>query len=67
MEVIFKTDWMEISKTAGSYKIQYNSGDMINSIKEIEVSEEDAVLAQKNDQEAYNVIIKYQNIEMGLI
>ena len=67
MEMLFKNDWLQINKENNSYKIIYNSGDHINSVKEIEVSGEDALLAQRSDSDAENVIIKYQNIEMGLM
>ena len=67
METLFKNDWLQINKENNSYRILYNSGDLINSVKEIEVSREDALLAQRSDSDAENVIVKYQNIEMGLI
>ncbi|MCL2083444.1 MAG: hypothetical protein FWH04_09480 [Oscillospiraceae bacterium] len=67
MEIIFENDWMQIKKTNGRYVIQYDSGAHFDNIKETEVSEEDAILAQKSEEEAEKVIIKYQNIEMGLI
>ena len=41
--------------------IKYNSGDLVDSIQEVKVSEADSHKAQKSDQDAYDVIIKYQN------
>ena len=67
METIFKNDWLEISKENDNYKILYNSGDHADSINEVEVTEEDAILAQQGDIDAEKIIIKYQNIKMGLI
>jgi len=67
MEILFKNDWLQIGKENDSYEISYNSGDHINSIQKIEVSKEDAMLAQQSDRDAENVIIKYQNINMGLV
>lgn len=63
MEMVYKNDWMQIIKKGEQYIIQYNSGDLINSIREIEVSKDDALKAQKSEQNAYEVILKYQNLE----
>ncbi len=63
MEIVYKNDWMQIIKKGEQYIIQYNSGDLINSIREIEVSKDDALKAQKSEQNAYEVILKYQNLE----
>ena len=63
MEIVYKNDWMQITKKGEQYIIQYNSGDLINSIREIKVSKADALEAQKNEQSAYEVILKYQNLE----
>ncbi len=63
MEIAYKNDWMQIIKKGEQYIIQYNSGDLINSIREIEVSKDDALKAQKSEQNAYEVILKYQNLE----
>jgi len=63
MEIVYKNDWMQIIKKGEQYIIQYNSGDLIISIREIEVSKDDALKAQKSEQNAYEVILKYQNLE----
>jgi len=63
MEMIFKNDWIKIIKNLDSYIIQYNSGDLTNSVKEVAVSRQDAEIAQESEQSAYEVILKYQNIE----
>ena len=63
MEIVYKNEWMQIIKKGEQYIIQYNSGDLINSIREIEVSKDDALKAQKSEQNAYEVILKYQNLE----
>ena len=63
MEIVYKNDWMQIIKKGEQYIIQYNSGDLINSIREIEVSKDDALKAQKSEQNAYEVILKYHNLE----
>ena len=63
MEMVYKNDWMQIIKKGEQYIIQYNSGDLINSIREIKVSKDDALKAQKSEQNAYEVILKYHNLE----
>ena len=63
MEMVYKNDWMQIIKKGEQNIIQYNSGDLINSIREIKVSKDDALKAQKSEQNAYEVILKYQNLE----
>ena len=63
MEIIYKSDWMQVVKRGEQYSIQYNSGDLINSVNEIEVSKQDALKAQEGDQSAYEIIIRYQNLQ----
>jgi hypothetical protein len=63
MGILYKNDWMLILEEDEKYSIRYNSGDLVNSIKEIVVSKSDAIKAQKSDQNAYEVIIKYQNLQ----
>lgn len=63
MEIINKKDWMQIFKNDDQYIIRYNSGDLINSIKDIVVSKADAQKAGESDQAAYEVILKYQNLD----
>jgi len=61
---IFENDWMRIIKQDDKYVIQYNSGDLTNSTQEIVVSEIDALKIQESPESAYDVIIKYQNLEL---
>lgn len=63
MEIVFQSDWMQVIKKGEKYSIQYNSGDLINSINEIEVTKLDAMKAQESDQSAYEIILKYQNLQ----
>jgi len=65
MEIVYKNDWMQIIKKGEQYIIRYNSGDLINSIREIKVLKADALKAQKSEQSAYEVILKYQNLYNG--
>lgn len=64
MEVVYKTDWMEILKDEEKYYIRYDSGELVSRILKIEVSEEDAKKAQKSEEAAYRVILHYQNMAM---
>lgn len=63
MEIIYKNDWMQIKRKNERYIIQYNTGDLANSINEIEVSKADADRAQESGKCAYEVILKYQNLQ----
>lgn len=62
MEIVYDRGWMQVIKRENRVYIRYNSGDMINSIDEIEVSISDAINAQEGDQIANEIIIKYQNL-----
>jgi|GEM_PF-2779528 len=63
MEIVFQNDWMKIIKNLDVYIIQYNSGDLTNSVKEVVVSRQEAEIAQESEQSAYDLILKYQNLE----
>ena len=52
---------IELSVRDGRYFIRYDAGEIVDKIEEIEVSEEDARRAQISENDAYNVILKYQN------
>lgn len=64
---IFEDYGVEIFAEGEKRYIRFDDGEIVSHFATIEVSHEDAVFAQKSDQDAYNVVIKYQNIEMGLI
>jgi len=61
---MFENDWMRIVMQDDNYVIQYNSGDLANSTQEIVVSEIDALKVQESPESAYDVIIRYQNLEL---
>ena len=63
MITIYRNYWLEIFKDDERYVIRYNSGDHFDSIREIEVTEEDAMRAQEGDEAAYWVITHYKNVE----
>jgi hypothetical protein len=60
MEKIFDDYGIEVLKEEGKYYIKYDAGEIVQKIDEIEVSEEDAKLAQRSSEDAYVVILKYQ-------
>ncbi len=61
--LIYKDDSMEIFEHNGIYTIRYDSGDHFGTIREIEVTEEEAMRAQESEDAAYWVIIHRRNIE----
>ncbi len=63
MITIFKNGYMEILKDESRYVIRYDSGDIGGTIREVEVTEEEAIRAQESDDAAYWVIIHHRNIE----
>jgi hypothetical protein len=67
LKKIFEDYGIEIFADGDKRHIRYDDGGIVAHFNVIEVSEEDALLAQQSDEDAYNVIIKYQNIEMGLL
>lgn len=62
MQKIFEDYGIEIITKNGKYYIKYDAGEIVENIDEIEVSEEDANRAQRSEEDAYNVILEYQNI-----
>ncbi len=62
--LIYKDDSMEIFEHNGIYTIRYDSGDHFGTIREIEVTEEEAMRAQESEEAAERIIIHHQNIEL---
>ena len=52
---------IEIVKCDNVYYMIYDAGEICDRIEKIQITEEEAVLAQKSSVDAYNIIIKYQN------
>lgn len=61
MEKIFTGNGIEIFKQNDIYFLIYDAGEISDKMKKIQITEEEAELAQKSSMDAYNVIIKYQN------
>jgi hypothetical protein len=61
-KIIFSDYGIEILKRSGKYFLRTDSGKMVSRSVETEITFEDALLAQKGPQHAYEVIIKYDKI-----
>lgn len=62
MESIFIGNGVEIVKKEGKFILIYDAGEICDRMEEIEITEEEVELAKVGSMEAYNIIIKYQNI-----
>lgn len=65
MQIIFKDYGIQIIKSRDKYYIQYESGEIATRTETIEISKEDAENAKVSPNEAYKIVIKYQNSMMG--
>ncbi len=61
---IFDDYGIEIIRRSGKFFLRTDSGEMASRPIEAEISMEDALLAQRGSQSAYDIIIKYD--KMGL-
>ena len=61
MQSIFFDYGIEILTNGLRYFIRYDDGEIVEHFNEVEVSQTDAMIAQKGPQEAYKIILKYQN------
>ena len=59
---IFCDYGIEIIKRSGKYYLRTDSGEMASRPIEAEISMADALLAQRNPETAYNVIMKYDKM-----
>ena len=64
MEKIFVGNGIEILKRDNGYYMIYDAGEICDRMEEIQITEEEVVLAQKSSMDAYNIIIKHQNEAM---
>ncbi len=55
---------IEIVKRNNNFYLIY-AGEICDRMEEIEITEEDAEIAQRSSMDAYNIIIKYQNRMMS--
>lgn len=61
MKEVFSDYGIKILKDNGKYFIQFDGGELVEKTVQIEVSGQDAKLAQQSENDAYEIIIKYQN------
>ena len=65
--VIFEGYGIEIILRNNSDFIRYDAGWMTIQYEEFEITKEEAELAQQGENEAYKVILQYQNKKRGLV
>lgn len=65
MENIFSNYGIIISKNREKWFITYDEGEIVSREVTREITEEDAIIARKSAEDAYRVIIKYQNMDIG--
>ncbi|RUT44530.1 hypothetical protein EJP82_18130 [Paenibacillus anaericanus] len=61
METLFSGYGIEIIERDKKLFIQYDAGEIVDLMIEVEVTEDESIKAQKSDTDAYEVIIKLQN------
>ena len=52
---------IKIVKRDNVYYMIYDAGEICDRMEEIQITEEEVVLARKSSMDAYNIIIKHQN------
>lgn len=62
MKKIFDDFGIEIVTDDGKYYIKYDGGEIVEKIDIVEVNKADAILARKSQNEAYQIILKYQGL-----
>lgn len=61
--LIFNEFGIEISFKNEKYYLTFDEGEIAVKMVTIEISEEDAKRAQRSSNDAYQVILKYQNMK----
>ena len=61
MKKIFTGHGIEILERDEQLFLIYDAGEICDRMEEIQITEEEANLAQRSSMDAYNIIIKYQN------
>lgn len=61
MEKVFVGNGIGIEKHDNDYYMIYDAGEICDRIEKIQITEEEAILAQKSSMDVYNIIIKHQN------
>ena len=60
-EIIFSDFGIEILKRSERLYLSYDAGELIVNMKEIEITKEECIKAQKSEDDAYEVILNHQN------
>lgn len=63
MRKVFADFGIDINEENGRYYLTYDKGEIVVEMTTIEISKADAEKAQSSANEAYEVILKYQNAE----
>ena len=58
MRTIFEDYGITVLQEGDKFFIRYDSGEIVSKIDMIEVSKEDAIAAQRGEEDAYHVIIR---------
>lgn len=61
--LLFNEFGIEINSEDGKYYLTYDEGEIVVKMVTIEISKEDAEKAQLSSNDAYQVILKYQNMK----
>ena len=59
-ERIFCDYGIEIFKRDDRFFIRYDAGEVVVRLEEVEVSEQEALKAQKSESDAYHVLLKHE-------
>jgi hypothetical protein len=62
MSMLYKTHYIIIFERDGKYFLRHDSGEIASRMLELEVSKEDAYKAMENEDAAYQVIIRNEDI-----
>lgn len=62
-ESVFSGYGIEILKRGGRYFVRYDAGEIVIQPREDEITEEQALRAQRSEEDAYEVILNCQNMK----
>ncbi|PQQ65693.1 hypothetical protein [Acetivibrio saccincola] len=57
MELVFSGFGIEIIKREGKFFVRYDSGETVSNMIEKEITEDEAIKAQKSEKDAYEVLL----------
>lgn len=65
-EIVFTGFFVEIIRRAGKLFIRYDSGEIVSKILEDEITEEEAIKAQKSERDAYEVLLECERRRLNI-